>query len=250
MVDISLILPTRERLPQLQRVLESAASTADRPERLEIVLYLDDDDIPSHEFTFPKLNLVPLIRPSVAMGQMTNSCYEASTGRYIMLANDDIVFRTPDWDTTVLETFGAFPDEVALVWGNDLYYGRSELPFLSRSVCQIMGHVCPPEYKQIFIDNHIYDIFRRLHSLGHNRMRFLPDMIIEHMHVQAGKTEPDKTYVKHHPEDDERTYIAWDEERQLIASDLAGHIEQFESQLHSKETKRNSLLLSDDQKTA
>lgn len=225
MPDLSLLLPTRERLPQLRRALESAVATADRPERLEVVLSLDEDDEPSHGFTFPELRIVKLIRPRTRLGRITNACFEASGGRYLMLANDDIVFRTPGWDSAVQEAFREYEDDVALVWGNDLYSGGPAHPFLSRTMCEITGHVCPDAYHHEYIDVHIYDLFRRLQGLGYNRMRYLDGTIIEHMHVFAGKADPDQVYVKDHCHDDELTYIAWAEERELSAWGLKQHID-------------------------
>lgn len=225
MKDLTLILPTRQRLPQLRRALRSAAETAARPERLEVVLYIDRDDEPSHDFQFPGLQIVRLIGPRARMGQMTQTCFDAGSGRYLMLANDDIVFRSPGWDATVLETFAEFNDDVALIWGNDLYSGFPSHPFLSRSACQTIGMVCPDDYHHELIDVHIYDIFRKLRRLGHNRMRYLDQLVIEHRHIFAGKADPDQTYPKPHLIEDERTYLLWDEERQWAARALARQIE-------------------------
>ncbi len=226
MCDISLILPTRERVSQAKRALESVFQTADRPEQLEVILYVDWDDVPSHSIDHPHLKIVQLIRPRAKMGAMTQFCLQASTGRYIMLMNDDIVFRTGGWDTAIRSTFGAIPDDIGLVWGNDLF--REGLfpthPVLSRTVCDIVGCLAPSQFHRDYIDAHLYDIFCRLKQLGHGRLIYLPDLVFEHLHVEAGKALPDRISQKHRKNEDEWTYIAWDEERQLAAVRLAQHI--------------------------
>jgi hypothetical protein len=54
---------------------------------------------------------------------------------------------------------------------------------------------------------------------------YLPDVVFEHMHFEAGKAALDGTAVKLHKADDELTFIAWAEERRLAAARLARHID-------------------------
>jgi hypothetical protein len=191
-----------------------------------VVLYVDRDDEPSHALDHADLSVIQLIRPRAKMGVMTQVCYAASSGRYLMLLNDDVVFRTGGWDTAVLEAFARHGDDVAVVWGNDLFRGSlfPTHPFLSRTACDVLGGVCPGKYHRDYIDTHIYDIFCNLSQLGHHRLVYLPDVVFEHLHVEAGKAAPDDTSVKDRQTDDELTYIAWAEERRLAAVRLARHI--------------------------
>jgi len=225
--DISLILPTRERPTQARQALDSVARTADRPRQLEVILYVDLDDVPSHGIEHPDLKVVKLIRPRAKMGAMTQACYAASAGRYVMLLNDDVVCRTAGWDAAILARLEQYADDVALVWGNDLFRGATlpSHPILARTACAIMGGVCPQKYHRDYIDAHIYDVFCALRRLGHDRLVYLPDVVFEHMHVEAGKAPFDNTAVKQRKTDDELTYIAWAEERWLAAARLARHIE-------------------------
>jgi hypothetical protein len=225
--DISLIMPTRERPFLARRMLDSVFATASRPSHLEVVLYIDGDDRPSHEINHPNLQIIKVIGPRAKMGAMTRACYAASRGRYTMLANDDLVFRTPGWDRVIVERFLVWADRVALVWGNDLFRGARlpTHPFLSRTTCELMGGICPEAYRRDYIDTHIYDIFCALDRLGHDRRVFLPDLIFEHTHVENGKAEADRTSIKLRKEADEVTYISWAEERRLAAARLARHIE-------------------------
>src|SRR5262249_43816818 len=154
------------------------------PENLEVILYIDEDDEPSHDIDHPDLRVVKLIHRRAKMGAMTQLCYGCAAGRYVMLWNDDVLCRTPGWDTAVLERFAALTDDVALVWGNDLFRGETlpSHPILSRTVCELMGGVCPREYLRDYIDTHIFDVFCRLKVLGHNRLVYMPEVIFEHRH--------------------------------------------------------------------
>jgi hypothetical protein len=227
--DISLILPTRGRPALARRFLDSVARTADVPEQLEVVLYVDEDDPPSHAISHPDFDIVKLVRPRARMGAITQACYQATTGRYVMLVNDDVVCQTLAWDTAVLARLESYPDDIALVWGNDLFRGNRlpSHPILSRAACEIIGRVCPEQYHRDYIDTHILDVFRTLAALGHERMCYLPHVIFEHLHPEAGKAPLDTTCMKNHRTSDELTYVAWADERQLAAARLARHIEHY-----------------------
>ena len=104
------------------------------------------------------------------MGALNRACFEASTGRYVMLSNDDVIVRTPGWDTTIYRTFARFGDDIALVHVNDLLFQERlcTFPVLSRRACLEIG-ICPACYRRYRIDDHICDTYRLLACLGHER---------------------------------------------------------------------------------
>jgi GT2 family glycosyltransferase len=184
----SLIVPTRQRVAQLRQLLASLAETAARPERLEVILIVDEDDPASQEVRYGGLNVRPVVvPPGLTMGALNATGYEASTGRYLMLLNDDVVARTPGWDDRMLACFRACPDEILLVHVNDLIF-RDELctfPAVSRRFCELAGGICPREYVRYRIDDHIGDVFNLLAVLGERRTFYLPDVFFEHLNGQA-----------------------------------------------------------------
>lgn len=224
-VDISMILPTRGRVPQLRRALDSIQATARQPEALEVVLYVDDDDLESQALDFTGLQVTKVVGSGGTMSAMTAACYDACQGRCLMLANDDIVFRTPGWDAEVLAAFQRVGDDVAMVWGNDLCSRAPCHPFLSRTVCELAGGICPAGYYREFIDTHWYDIFRTLERRGHSRAVYLPHVIIEHLHVIAGKAELDEGYANRRREHDELVYVERRQQRAQQAARLADYID-------------------------
>jgi len=227
-IDISLLVPTRGRPKLLQRLFDSLADTTSRLARIEIVLYIDDDDFPTHEVTHPSLRLIKLIKPAgEKMGRMNQMCYEASRGRFVMLMNDDVVFRTKSWDESVLDTFTRFPDGVALIYGNDLHRRESvaTLPIVSRAVCEVLGGICPRDYLNVYIDVHMLDVFKKLAKLGYHRTVYLEDVIFEHMHHEAGKSLMDATYVKKNEQFDDLLFINLEDERWNQAKMLKRYID-------------------------
>lgn len=218
---ISLLLPTRNRPVELARALASAAQTARQPDRLEAVLYLDEDDRATHGFACSDMRLIKLVGPRICMGAMTRACHAAATGEIVMLANDDVVFGTPGWDDAARNACDRFVDRICLAWGNDGCTGLPAHPWLSQETCRVLGGLCPANYHREFIDTHLHDIFRRLRRLGHDRLVYLPDVSIEHRTFFAGKAAEDETYKKPCRERDELKFLDWAEERDLAARRLA-----------------------------
>lgn len=189
---LSLIVPTRGRPAKLRRMLDSVAATASHPERLEIVLVIDADDTAS-AVLHPRLNVRHAVgAPGRTMGSLNGAGYDASTGDYVMLLNDDVIARTPGWDAIVFGCLQRFPDPFALVHVNDTLM-RDNLcvfPLVSRAFCELAGGVCPVCYHRYRIDDHIEDAFNLLAVLGERRIAYLPDVIFEHdnavQHPEAG----------------------------------------------------------------
>lgn len=87
MVDISLLLPTRGRPSLVYRLFDSIVETTSNPKRLEVVLYLDEDDLKSQKISHSILPITKLIGPSISMGSLNSACYRASKGSYVMILN-------------------------------------------------------------------------------------------------------------------------------------------------------------------
>ena len=231
-MNFSLLLPTRGRVRLVQRLFDSVVQTSSNVGRLEVVLYIDEDDQESREIFHPELSLVKIIgQPGESMGSMNRACYEASQGRYVMLMNDDAVFRTPNWDACVLDLASRFPDEIALVYGNDLDQGETvpTFPIVSRTVVEIVGEICPRGYRNLHIESHILDIFKQLARMGYDRICYLDDVVFEHMHYAVGKGERDSTSIKKNQRADDLLFIALNDERAFKAKLLARHIDAIDS---------------------
>ena len=69
------------------------------------------------------------------------------------------------------------------------------------------------------------DIFKRLEKSGHPRIRFLDDVVFEHLHPAAGKTQTDATYAERDRFGDDPTFLALAPERAAAAERLAARIE-------------------------
>lgn len=199
--SISILLPTRGRPEQAERLLESIVATAEEPARLEIVLYVDDDDPASHALQCKEIQTTRIVGPRLSMGGLNTACYKRSTGDIIVLLNDDMVIRSSGWDRKFMDVNERYADQIFLAYPNDLHSRETlcSTPILSRKTCELLIHPFPEGYQGGFIDYQLMDIFKRLQVLGENRIVYLSDVVIEHLHYQYGKSEIDATYEQRGP---------------------------------------------------
>ncbi len=225
MVKLSLLLPTRGRPAFVENFLQSVIENSSDPQSVEVVLTVDQDDVNSHAITCPSpLQMVKMVGSSGRpMGLMNQQCYEASSGQYVMLVNDDAICQTKGWDTEIYKTFSRFSDRIALVYGNDMDQGAHvpTFPILSREACDAMGGICPVSYWNLHIESHIFDIFKQLKKFHYDRIVYLPNLVFEHLHHTLNKSVSDHTSKKRDPRADEWLFMALDDDRYRVAHSLA-----------------------------
>lgn len=229
MIDYSLIVPTRGRPEEFVRLLDSLAETARRPETIEVIAVLDEDDASPYVLSHPELVIHEVRVPSgLPMGQLNCSGAAAARGCYLMLLNDDVIVKTAGWDEEIRSVIRQFADGIVLIHVNDLLFRDSlcTFPLMPRQVVSMLGGICPGAYRRYCIDNHIQDIFDRLQKLGYARRVFLPDVIFEHHHhsvsdLGSGAYRPDRfVWLTDH-----ETYLSLAEARTHTALRCARQIE-------------------------
>ncbi len=241
MKKFSFLVPTRNRPDLVARFFQSIVDTTSDVKGLEVVLCFDDDDTESQKIKDGVLDIKRVvIKKGATMGTLNRACFDVSSGRYVMLLNDDVILRTKNWDEIIFSVFSSYEDDIVLIHINDLLF-REKLctfPMLSRKACLEIG-ICPPEYQRYRIDNHIYDIYNMLAYIGHNRIVYLPDVIFEHdnyAHGQKGhigqvfKSDDNKVYIPDQKiiKSDALIFESKQEERKQKALKLASLIDKSE----------------------
>jgi hypothetical protein len=217
--SISLLMPTRGRPELVERLFASVAETTAKPERMEIVVYVDEDDIRSHHLRTDACSITRIIGPRLSMGGYNSACLARAKGDIIILANDDMVLRTRGWDDKVMAMDAKEPDKIYLAYPNDLFK-RGDLctfPVLSRLTCELLVEPYPAAYRGAFIDVHLFDIFKRLQHAGFDRIRYLDDVVFEHLHYRTGEAIRDETYMQRGRFADDATFIAMADARSASA---------------------------------
>jgi hypothetical protein len=225
-VDISLLVPTRGRVELVGRLVQSLIDTTTDLARIELVLYIDDDDLESQQWADDRMRVIKVVGPAATMGTYNSVCLKASSGRVVVLLNDDVVVRSQDWDTRVLELDRRFDDQVYLGYGDDCLkrHRVSTFPILSRATCDLLREPYDRAYRGALIDYHLFDVFKRLARRGHDRIVFLPDVVVDHLHYRTGRAPFDETYRRRSRFGDDQTFLELRTTRQNLAELLEARI--------------------------
>jgi len=186
---ISLLLPTRRRPNSLIRLYASAMMTADNPEDIEIIAYVDYDDNSYMGIQLPRLDIIHGERLRIA--EAWNKCWEGCNGEYLGLVGDDVIFKTKGWDTKVLEAFEQVEDKIAFVYGDDgSLQGKTfgTHGFIHQRWAVTVGYFVPPQFSANMVDRWLNEVAEAL-----GRLRYI-DISMEHLHHAFNKATFDQTY--------------------------------------------------------
>ena len=219
------VVPTRGRPQNITRLLATWHETGataqlvvaldDDDPQLDAYLEALDDDIrlrEVHVVTGTRLRMNGTLN-AVAV-QLLDRVLEPPVGTPARLPDvigfmgDDHLPRTHGWDQLVEDALDDLG--VGLVYGDDLIQ-RQNLPtavFMSAPIVRALGYMAPPVLKHLFLDNYWRDL-----GLASGRLRYLPSVVIEHLHPIAGKAEHDETYAQANASEtwthDEAAYAAF-----------------------------------------
>jgi hypothetical protein len=195
-IKISILCPSRGRPKNLERLIESASENSNNPAQIEFLFYIDDDDKTFIDFNaekYTKSNLKIITGKRLWISVAHNFLYSQSSGQIVMTAADDFAFRSKGWDTLVQEAFIKSKDNLILVYGSDMgSYGEKMAiyGFFHRDWIDTVGYCTFPGRGSPY-DLWSFEVAKKI-----NRLEYLPQLAIEHIHYRQGlkKAEFDSTY--------------------------------------------------------
>ena len=190
---ISILCPTRGRPENVIRKVNSILSTSHRVDLVEIIFYVDNDDVTFPEIILNNGNVTVVKGPRMWLSILQNVLYSYSKGEIIMYTGDDVVFETNGWDEIIREEFNAQEDKILLVYGTDGgYYGdRIALHgFLHRDWVNTVGCWVQPG-RAVPYDYWLTDTARKL-----GRLKYIDSLRFAHIHYRQGDASAkfDSTY--------------------------------------------------------
>jgi hypothetical protein len=198
MRDLLTIVPTRERPGNAWRLINAFHETTDGQSDLLFVLDGDDARMPE----YMDLNRSPGVSFMIlsasdqhGLPRALNMAALDSWDRYRCLAfmGDDHLPRTPLWDVIYVRTLLEDLAGVGVVYGDDLIHGAA-IPTqvaMTANIPRTLGYFCPPGFRHLFLDN-----VWKLWGEGIGRLKYLPEVVIEHLHPIAGKAPRDAGYER------------------------------------------------------
>lgn len=194
---LAVIVPTRGRPANAARLAQAFRDT----DALNAVpIFVIDRGDPAHDAyqhlvdtqEIPRLVAMPgeggtgMTRPLNYLARRFATLYEA-----VGFMGDDHLPRTGGWDGRVLDALDSL--EPRIVYGNDLLQGAA-LPtavFMQSRMIQALGWMAPPVLRHLYVDNFWKELGEALVGL-----RYLDDVVIEHLHPVLSKAEWDEGYAR------------------------------------------------------
>lgn len=197
---ISILIPTRGRPDNMERVVSSAIETAAYPHLIQFCFYIDNDDKISKDKADELLNKYPNLHyvqsERIVLSQMWNRAYEISLFDILMHGGDDIEFQTEGWDKKVYEGFNQYPDRIVLVGGNDgsgssVHDGNFFTHgFVHRKWIEATDNILfHSSYSSDYNDTALNEIAKELNRWHHI------DIMTEHHHPNFNKGPLDQTHL-------------------------------------------------------
>ena len=187
MSDLLVMVPTRGRREQCERLLKSFRDTA---KHADILFILDPDDEAAYEGMDWGDALHAVLAPRGTLSDKLNQTAAAMAGQYPALfwTGDDHVFSVPGWDQMMLARLEGMGGHgwVYPACGSD----SPEIWLASASVTEHLGWFFPPFLSHYCGDSVVAELGKRAGLL-----QFCPDAIAEHKHWSRDRAvERDVTY--------------------------------------------------------
>jgi len=109
---------------------------------------------------------------------------------YFVFMGDDHLPRTQKWDEAFIQALSL---DTGIAYGNDLLQGEN-LPTafaMNRNIVDALRGMTFPGCIHLYFDNFVKQL-----GIDLNCLKYLPDVIIEHLHPVAGKAEMDEGYAR------------------------------------------------------
>ena len=227
MADLLVIVPTRGRPDNLRRVIEAWRATgAFADAALLAVIDADDPQREAYEriewdakLADPELiqvggGLILATEPEwlPMVHKLNRWAATAASSPWqpfaLAFAGDDHLPRTHGWARRYLDELHDLG--TGIVYGDDLLQGAN-LPTqwaMTSDIVRTLGRMVPADVQHLYCDNAIAVLGQAAGCL-----RYLPDVVVEHVHPLAGKAEMDDGYRRVNSSqryrDDRAAFLRW-----------------------------------------
>jgi SAM-dependent methyltransferase len=188
-MPILALCPSRNRPHQANETLDSFLRTR-KDKHSRLVFIVDEDDETIREYPQQCVYRVkPTGRMGGALALATADASLIGNATSVGMIGDDNRFRTMGWDQT-LDDWLSF--HVGIAYPDDGFQ-HERLPtnwWISRKVFNEFG-LAHPGLHHLFMDNYWQSM-----GEGAKCIRYFPDILIEHLHPLAGKSEYDEIYER------------------------------------------------------
>lgn len=196
MKDLLVVLPTRGRPHNLDRLWKAAQDTCEGDTTFRIGLDVDDPALAEYQrYLYAHPEIQHEIQGGM-QGMVTGwinvlSVPHVDEYRYIGHFGDDCVPRTKGWDVRMMEAL----EDTPMAFGDDMEYSQRPKGslcthvFMRSEIIRKLGYFGPPSIKHMYVD---LAWMTWGHVIG---ITYLEDVQIEHMHFLENKAPFDESYA-------------------------------------------------------
>lgn len=214
MSDLAVIVPSRGRPQNIAELVKAWDDTTSDKATLVVAVDDDDPELPGYldlelAAREPGMTLLLQSAPGTMVAALNSAAASVAPGFFAVgFFGDDHRPRTPGWDLDVVDELRQFGTGV--VSGPD-GFRQDKLPTwcaMTSNIILTLGYMAPPGLQHMYVDN-------AWQSLGEalGAYRYLPDVLVEHMHPLAGKAAHDAGYARVNSAGvyrrDEAVYVRW-----------------------------------------
>lgn len=212
---IVILIPTKDRPHNIEAFCKAIDTVTANSDKVTVVFGIHDDDTAS----LAKINELKWLNKirvrsefitryedgKVHLSHLWNQLYAKTTEPIIGFFGDDVLFRTPGWDTEVGKEFAK--SKSIMVACNDVHIqkGRSAtLFFTHRAFHEKAGYYLNMRFRRWYADTFLDVIYRNA-----GKLIYREDIVTEHMHPNAFPDKKDKVYMdmEGFKEDDKKIWL-------------------------------------------
>lgn len=183
MKEILLIVPSYQRQNKIEACIRAWRDTTSG--HSDFLLVLEEDD------PYPEFNDVVVMKGTYgSVGAAMNAAVKKYPDYKIYgHINDDHHLKTKGWEDRVIQVLSGG----GYTYGNDLLQGErlATQVFISGDIVRKLGYMGLPALDHLYIDDYWMVMGRAI-----NKLYYMDDVIIEHIHPGAGKAQMDAQYER------------------------------------------------------
>ena len=193
----SILTPSRNRPVRLKTFIDSVFELCEFKHRVEIMVYIDSDDPSIDEYRQLEADIPYAVKfiygEPMSVSKSWNILAEQCSGDVLIMGNDDLIYRTANWDSLLEKELINYPDDIYCAWMEDELNRKKHcaFPIVSRLWYETLGYFTPGVFHFGYNDTWIYDIAKQI-----DRCHFIPHIVGEHMYAEANKSPTDDTYIR------------------------------------------------------
>ena len=188
MRNLVILVPSRNRPDSIAELIKSLDETETES---DLVVVIDSDEPQIEAYLELGCDVLMVEKQGKGMAKPLNFAANHFRDKYRHFAflGDDHRPRTKNWDTIFINALDEL--EIGLVYGDDLFQGEN-LPTavaMSGEIVKELNGMVPQDMIHLYLDNFWMTLGKDL-----NALRYIPEVVLEHLHPVAGKAEWTEQY--------------------------------------------------------